>query len=362
MTTGTGAKVFALKLERTYLAALRVLILVFATICLLGAGAFVIDGIRRALLPTEVKAAPVAVSAQEAVAPIVRSPTDDKASTSEAGYGVSAEAKAAHAAFMKGPFESYYQAYRKLAQTYNKPEDQVHDKRALAERLGYTPDALDAAPNGAAPQESGTDAASIAAAAAADAAAAAANAAGISSAYEESMLRTSAQFQRDADYAKAQTDVVAKALADPRLIERANKYKAAQKTAQACSTVHRMRTVWDPNSTGCEDWFYRPYGCSVRRAVPVEECVPAYPEGIESPIETFARLDESYRMQWFGKMAASQGKAASEEALKKAIKAEAPMSLWNGLRVFGAFLVVMFMFLLIAIERHLRPAEQSATE
>lgn len=360
MTTPKGATVFALKLERAYLAALRVLILVFATLCLLGAGLMAADGARRAMTPTKVEPAPVTVTAQEALEPLVRTDSNDKGEAATQATSASAEARRFHEAFLRGPFETYYQYYRRLAVTYNKPEDGVLDKKALAERLGYTPEALDEATSRV-PEATAADAAADAAMAAALAAAGTPPEADAAvegnDSVRQALLRTSNLFQRDAEYGKVQLQVVAQALADPRLTAKAVKYKAAEKTAQSCSTVYRARTLWDPRSTACYNWYEEPYGCRVRRSVPVQECAPAYPEGVESPLESFVRLDESYRMSWAGKTATAEGEAAVLQAEKESVKEGAPASFLNGARIFAAFLVVMFLFLLIAIERHLRPAD-----
>lgn len=355
------------RLERIYLGLLRGLTLVVATICIIGAAFFAIDGGRRALMPTQVKPEPVSVSAEDALGPIVQSEAARKDAEQPSQSAVSTEARNAHAAFLKGPFEPYYQTYRKLAAAYNKPEDQILTKPQLAEHLGYTADeiasAADTAP--AVVPESAADAAAADAAAAMAAAlgqAPPADATSASDSVLNGLSRTANLFQTDAAYAEAQNAAVAKAAADPRFTAKARGYRTAEKTAQACRTDYEVRSVWDATSTGCANWYYPPYGCSVRRQVPVEKCEPAYPEGISSPLQLFTQLDESYRLSWTGKALASEAEAAEKTAQKEQVKAGAPVSLLLAVQIGGAFLVVMFLFLLIAVERHLRKVAQRRSE
>lgn len=351
------------RLERIYLGLLRGLTLVVATICIVGATLFAIDGARRALTPTEVKPEAVAVSKDEALGALAQ--PDNAQKTTETGEQAqgSEEARKVHAAFLKGPFEPYYQSYRRLAVAYNKPEDQVLTKPQLAEHLGYTADAVATADS-----MTTTDLASTAPAADAAAAEAAAmiDPAAAPDAPNEAviggLIRTANLFQRDAAFAQAQTTAVSQALADPRLVAKAQGYRAAQKSAQACRTDYELQTVWDPTSTACRDWYYEPYGCSVRRPTAVQKCEPAYPEGIRSPLELFTQVDESYRLAWTGKTLAAEAEAAATSSEKELVKAGAPASLMLALQIGAAFLVVMFLFLLIAVERHLRKVAQRRTE
>lgn len=340
MTKNHPAESVSDRLERTYLGLLRALTLVVATICIVGAAIFALDGVRRLVTPTEVKPEAVAVSPEEALGPVVQTGAARKDAAQDEAKAIPAEVRNAHAAFLKGPFEPYYQQYRRLALAYNKPEDQVLTKPQLAEQLGYTVQALageyDTQPADAAgtPEDAATGA------------------------MIAGLVRTSKLFQNNAVYAEAQTVAVTKALADPRLVSKARGYKAAEKTAQACRTEYEMRTVWDSSSMACRDWYYEPYGCSVRRPTPVQKCEPAYPEGIKSPLQLFAQVDEGYRLAWSSKTSEAEATAAAQTAEKELVKAGAPASLLLALQVGGAFLVVMFLFLLIAVERHLRRVAQ----
>lgn len=340
MSKTDRAESVADRLERTYLGLLRALTLVVATICIIGAAIFALDGARRLLTPTEVKPEAVAVTPEEALGPIVETGAARKDAAQDQVTAIPAEIRNAHAAFIEGTFEPYYQQYRRLALAYNKPEDQILAKPDLAKHLGYTVEALageydtQKADAGASPEDAAAGA------------------------MISGLVRTSKQFQTNSAYAEAQAAAVAKALADPRLVGKARGYKSAEKTAQACHTEYEMRTVWDSTSMACRDWYYQPYGCSVRRPMPLQKCEPAYPEGIKSPLQLFAQVDEGYRLAWSSKTSAAEAAAAAESAEKELFKAGAPASLMLALQVGGAFLVVMFLFLLIAVERHLRRVAQ----
>lgn len=346
---------WALRLERAYLAGLRIFILVFATLCLLGAGFFLLDGARRAFTSTEVAPEAVIVSGEDIADAIAASSQGAKTAETASAAGVSEVAQEAHDAFMAGPFETYFKAYKAFADAHKKPEDKLLTKEELAEQLLYTAEAIDAAPT--------SDAESAAAAYASAIGEELDPSSGSEwSPYEAAYLETSRKFQTEQAFAEAQIAAVTQVLADQRVVALAKKYQTAEKTAQSCSTVQRMRTVWDSNSMACADWFYAPRGCQVRRAVAVEECVPAYPEGVESPNETFARIDEAYRMEWVAKAADARAVAQAEEMEKEATKAGAPSAFLIALSVFGAFVTVMFLFLLIAVERHLRPRREVVSE
>lgn len=337
MVETARATAVADRLERYYLALLRGLTLVIATICILGAIGFGLDGVRRALTQTDIKPEPVAVSSEEALGSILRTDAAGKDAAKAEGAQISAEDKKVYATFFSGPFEQYYQAYRKLAAGYNKPEDTILPKAKLAEQLGYTVEIL-GEPDPIAPTVGE----------ASDPETAAAEATG------RAYVSTAKLFIRDPAYAKAQVEAVIKAVSDKRLAGKAQSYKAAQKTAQACHTEYVARSVWDPNSMACRDWYLEPYGCSVRRQMPVDKCEPAYPEGIKSPLALFSQIDESYRLTWNAKTEEAGRAAQAKSDERQAIKAGASGSWMLALQIGGAFALIMFLFLLIAVERHLR--------
>lgn len=155
--------------------------------------------------------------------------------------------------------------------------------------------------------------------------------------------------------------VMSQASAQPAVRARLAHYKSAQKV-QTAQQVQRfkveLRKGWDPYSTACPDWYESPTGCSVTRAVsiPYNETIYSmqYPQGTESNEAIFRALQERYFTLLNQRRADN---AAEAEAARQAIadgNIAGRLSLVTALEVFGGFLMLMFFFLLIAIERHQR--------
>jgi len=86
----------------------------------------------------------------------------------------------------------------------------------------------------------------------------------------------------------------------------------------------------------------------------VERCVPAYPEGIVSPRVAFGRADEEFSRLWSQQSEQVRAEARATRDGRVATRAQIGPNLVLALQILGAFLVVMFFFLMVAIERHLR--------
>jgi hypothetical protein len=167
-------------------------------------------------------------------------------------------------------------------------------------------------------------------------------------------------FIDDANYA-GQITATAVALAqDARVTGQLQQYRAAQKTAQTCSTDFETRRMWDSSSTACSNWYEYPQGCSVVKAVPVEKCVAAYPEGITSPLQAFFQMDRTFRALWLDRRQTAAAEAAAKRDQLAAKKASGWPALLQAGQGFIAFLAAMFIFLVIAIERHLRRLAKAA--
>jgi hypothetical protein len=300
------------RLEALYLAALRIIVLVFATIALIVAGVVAVDGVRSLMTSTKVATDAVVVAPAD-VATALAQKQIEKDAALEGEAAIPEAAKTAQAAFLAGPFNAYYAVYKASAQTYNKPEDTILSKADLAKQLGYGVEAFAA----------GEDA-------------------------------TVQAFAHEAAFA-AQIVAAAKDVsARPAYVQQLVKYKAAEKTARTCSTRYVNRRVWDSSSTGCDGWWQSPIGCSVVRAMPVQECQAAYPDGIKGPGQAFAEFDAGFRALWLEKSAEVDSKAAAERAKRENLKDSGAPKLMKAIFVFGGFLAVMFLFLVIAVERHLR--------
>jgi hypothetical protein len=166
----------------------------------------------------------------------------------------------------------------------------------------------------------------------------------------------------DADRAELETlfQVMAEAAALPRTQQRLRAYQRAQRV-RVCRNVQRMRTTrrpsWDSYSTACQNWYYD-MGCAVTREVqtPYTErvCEMRFPEGTQSHIQIFRAFQNRYYELLNQRRSENAARAQSERlSILHGIN-EGRLDLMTSLYVIGGFLVLMFFFLLIAIERHQR--------
>jgi hypothetical protein len=301
------------RLETIYLAVLRIMVLVIATLALIVAIWIAGDGLRSLLTSTKVEAEPVTVSGAE----VLQASRDKQAVAAAAG---DAEAPAVpkavsdrHAAFMKSSFGTYYRLYAQTSTTYRKPEDKALTPTELAERLGYDLQSYAA----------GEDI-------------------------------TAKLFVEDKAYSGALLAAAQQVVADAGYRAKLAKYKAAQKTAKSCRTEQRRQAGWDSSSVGCDGWWQSPIGCPVIREVPVEVCEAAYPDNIISPETAFVEFDLGFRALWTRKTEDAEAARAAEEDERRALKASGTPKLTQALMLLGGFLAIMFLFIVIAVERHLR--------
>lgn len=304
------------RIERVYLASLRVAILGVATLCLLGAVFFGANALWRVFVSTDVEESPVEVTGAQVAAELKKAAPEQ--SGRDRSNEIPSAVRQAHARWARDVFPQYYAVYRTASQTYKKPEDETLSSQQLMDALGYDLDSY-----------------------AGDA--------------------DKAQwFVNGATYQQQALAAVTAAMRDPAVVSQLTEYKAAEKTAQSCSTTYQRRRVWDSYSTACHNWYEYPQGCEVTRSVPVERCVPAYPEGIVSPRVAFGRADEEFFRLWSQQSQQVRAEAQATRDGREATRAQIGPSVMLALQILGAFLVVMFFFLMVAIERHLRAGAGSA--
>lgn len=143
--------------------------------------------------------------------------------------------------------------------------------------------------------------------------------------------------------------------------QRLKRYMNARKV-RVCHTVQRTRTVvqrgWDRYSTDCNQWYEEPMGCAVTRAVEqpysVRQCSMEFPPNTQSHAQIFRAMHDKYLTLLHSRREANAQAAAEKRAKIVAGQSEGAASLFTSLQILGAFLILMFFFLLIAIERHLR--------
>jgi hypothetical protein len=168
-------------------------------------------------------------------------------------------------------------------------------------------------------------------------------------------------FTQDQSDLQAMMTVITEAADKPATATRLNTYKNAKKQ-RVESRVQRTRTTyrngWNSYSTACSNWFYSPIGCPERRAVrtPYTETVVSmqFPEGTQSHSDIFRAYQERYFSLLQERRLTNSREAEQARIAILASNAKGDLSLRSALYIFAAFLVLMFFFLLIAIERHQR--------
>lgn len=292
------------RVEAVYLIILRVAVLAVASICLLAATFFVLDGAWRFGIQTEVRAAPTLVEPNEVAAAMRNPPSAPERDGSDQ---IAPNVRAAHAAFARDVFPAYYAVYKSAFDRYRKTEDRLETPQALMAGLGYS---LEAYARG---QSLGTK-----------------------------------LFVENAAYQEQAQAAVAAAMSAPETQRLLAAYKAAEKSEQRCTTTETTRRI----SQICG--YYYQYDCSYTQTVPVRRCEAVYPDGIVSPAQAFDRADGAFETIWRERSQANAAQAELESAKRYDAKSQIAPRLFLAMQILGAFLVVMFFFLMIAMERHLR--------
>ncbi len=175
-------------------------------------------------------------------------------------------------------------------------------------------------------------------------------------------------FETDRRDLQTLLSVMNAAAAKPATIQRLKRYQTARKVAVK-EQVQRTRTQhvegWDSSSTACAGWYESPIGCSVRRAieVPYTETVTRmqYPDGTQSHTQIFRAFQDRFFQLLEQRRNENASRAERERQGILAGITEGELSLMTALQILGAFLLLMFFFLLIAIERHQRRLAQDRT-
>lgn len=139
------------------------------------------------------------------------------------------------------------------------------------------------------------------------------------------------------------------------------RYKNARKI-NVTRTVQKFRVEsrkgWDSMSESCASWYESPIGCPVTRyvSVPYNEkaTVMEYPAGIFSPVDLF----QSFQQRYVDLLVLRRDENARDADRKREDiingNAAGRVSLMTALELVAVFVILMFFFLLIAIERHQR--------
>ncbi|MGH7948102.1 MAG: SHOCT domain-containing protein [Candidatus Binataceae bacterium] len=134
--------------------------------------------------------------------------------------------------------------------------------------------------------------------------------------------------------------------------QRLAKYRSAQKT-RIEEKVSRTR-----NETYCSYYGYYIDQCILYDTRPVKytetKVSLKLPDGVISHVDLFGAYQRKYLETLVSRRETSQQRAKMERERILAANEMGRQSMWTAVSVAGAFIVLMFFFLLIAIERHQR--------
>lgn len=138
-------------------------------------------------------------------------------------------------------------------------------------------------------------------------------------------------------------------------------YQAARQV-EVCRDVQRTRTRWverwDYSATNCPYWFEPPYGCMGRRQVSepyqARTCSMQFPENVPNPAQVLRSLQDRFFYALNDKVAGSMRDAELRRQQIVERNAFGRDTVWKAVLAFAAFLSLMFLYLLVALERHHR--------
>jgi len=292
------------KLERVYLAAIRAIALVAATLLVIFAIWLVASGLYKASRDaSSVKEEPAVVSPEEVTAIDLREAAKTVAQPTS-------DPLAAQKRFYADFAKRYYALFKSKFEPYRKPDDQPLDQKVFDQRYLNTSERLEAIKEG------------------------------------------HANFTQDSADLESLLTTMTAAAANQKTVDRLRVYRAAKKVP-----VTRKET-----GTHAERYcyYYSEYfqRCAVydTRTVPYTRNIQELklPAGIVSHTDLFGAYQEAYFSKLAEKREANAAAAQRQRDEVVADNADGQIRLWSALQVVGAFLVLMFLFLLIALERHQR--------
>lgn len=300
--------------ERVYLRVLRAAILVIATLLLLYAAWLALSSLYKMSRSTESVIEETA-SVQPDEITDAQAPSAAKIATKNAEPSVDPATRAFYRDFAR----RYYNLYRTKFEPYRQADDKQLTLEEFDDSFLNTSERLEAATKG------------------------------------------NLNFADDQSDLETMLNVMTEAAATPATSERLARYKAARKVPvkrQVERTRTEYRRGWDSSSTACSDWYETPYGCSVIRPVytPYTETVTElqFPEGTQSHTQIFRAFQDRYFNLLEERREANAAKAEHERQDILSGFLEGKLSLMTALQVLAGFMILMFFFLLIAIERHQR--------
>lgn len=292
------------KLERVYLAAIRAVALAAATLLIVYAAWLAISGAYKSSKDIDtVKEAPASVSPQDVTRIDVRrlaKPTE----------GDGADPFSSQKGYYSDFARRYFILFRTKFEPYRQAEDKSLDQKSFDARFVRTVERIDGVRAG------------------------------------------TVDFEHDKADLESLLAVMTKAAADKSTLDRLRAYKGAKR-------IKISRTVTDTRRERyCSYYGYYLDECLIydTRTVPVRRTVQEtkLPEGVI----THAALFHAYQDRYFSLLSERRrANAATAEQERFAIIADnldGSARLWTAIKFLGGFVVLMFLFLLIALERHQR--------
>lgn len=298
------------RVETAYLQALRVAGLLIATLCLIAALFFAGDAAWRFFVKTDVAPEPTAVDSAILAQQVAAPPSND----SNNSGGEADPFKTAHDAFKKEFWPKYYAIYHRAYQQNRNTADTLISSDDMLAVLGYDLDQYRAA-------------------------------------FENDSFNATSvkRMVNDKAYQEAALTHVSQVMTASPVQARLNAYKTATKSEQRCTTTPRTERVY--RTCG----YYYVYDCSYTRTVQDRRCEAVFPETVLTPAAAFERADAVFASAWIGDEEAKQSEADSKRAERELTRMGIGPRIQMALMIIGGFFTVMFFFLLVAIERHLRP-------
>ncbi|HEY5722336.1 MAG TPA: hypothetical protein VIT45_08435 [Allosphingosinicella sp.] len=299
--------------ERVYLKVLRAALLVIATCLLLYAAWLGVWSLWKiAQSPNSVVEQPATVAADELTD--AEMPTRNSAAPPE-GPKIDAAKQRYYADFVK----RYYALYRRRFEPFRQKEDKLLSRDQFDDSFVESNERLQAAAKG------------------------------------------DINFEEEKADLETLLTVMTEAAAKPQTQQRLSKYRSAKKV-RVDKKVQRSRTEfrsgWNRNSMSCSDWYIAPYGCPERRSVqiPYTETVHSmeFPKGTQSHTQIFRAFQDRFFSLLHDRREANRMNAENQRDEISLGNALGKVTLWTVLQILAGFLVLMFFFLLIAIERHQR--------
>lgn len=301
---GARAREILNKLERVYLSAIRAIALVAATLLVIYAMWLAASGLYKTSRDVgSVKEQPAVVSPEEVADIDLREVT--KAAAKPTGDPLESQ-KRYYADFTK----RYYALFKAKFEPFKKADDQPLDQKAFDQRYLHTGDRIEAIKEG------------------------------------------TANFVQDSADLDSLLKTMTAVASNQKTVDRLQAYRSARK-------VPVTRTESGTRSERYCFYYSDYFGqCAVydTRSVPYTRQIQELklPVGIVSHVDLFGAYQDAYLSKLDEKRLANAAEAERERNDIMADNANGQARLWTALTVVGGFLVLMFLFLLIALERHQR--------